>query len=110
MRYLRRTMSLATTVASVIAFAGCTSRTVAPPSTQARLTQALATGSGPLRHAYYACLLNGLAQGLPLAQIQQDCAIQTIDRASKGFGRTQIPDRPEIGVGGHDTTPFDPAS
>lgn len=54
------------------------------------------------QNTFYACLMNGLAQGLPLTQVSDDCAIQlTAPDGSNPSGGFNFPN------GG---SPFDPAS
>ncbi len=63
---------------------------------------------GPLADAFYACLLNGLAQGLSLKQIQDECETKlTLD----GKGGLK-PGRPDAGFSpaGRSSTDYDPAS
>jgi hypothetical protein len=73
-----------------------------------RLNNALKVGGSPLEDTYYACLLNGIEQGLPLDQIRQDCAIEAIDLSSKGYGDTRLPGTPDTGPIRTETEPFDP--
>lgn len=54
-------------------------------------------------HSFYACLANGLAQGLPIKQVSDACAHKLLD-APEGGGVGGIPGP----IGGHD--PFDPGS
>jgi hypothetical protein len=88
-----------------------------PPSYQKAARQRHAeavnvlSAGGPLADSYYACLLNGLAQGLPLSQIKDECAIKLLDEAAKELGA----DVPADGVPGGDIPagrgsdePFDP--
>jgi vacuolar-type H+-ATPase subunit H len=73
------------------------------PPTQTPLKQKLVAGGKFAEHTLYACLLNGLAQGLPIKRASDDCATKLLD-ASEGGGVGGIPGP----IGGHD--PFDPAS
>ena len=72
------------------------------------LKDSLSIGGSPLEDTYYACLLNGLEQGLSLDQIREDCAIEAIDLSSKGFGDTQLPGDPDFYPHARDPEPFDP--
>lgn len=74
------------------------------------LKDSFSIGGSPLEDTYYACLLNGLAQGLSLDQIREDCAIEAIDLSSKGFGDTQLPGAPSTYPHRQDPEPFDPTT
>jgi hypothetical protein len=72
------------------------------------LRDSFSIGGSPLEDTYYACLLNGLEQGLSLDQIREDCAIEAIDLSSRGFGDTQLPGEPDTWPHTPDPEPFDP--
>jgi hypothetical protein len=72
------------------------------------LKDSFSIGGSPLENTYYACLLNGLEQGLSLDQIREDCAIEAIDLSSKGFGDTQLPGAPSTYPHAPDPKDFDP--
>jgi hypothetical protein len=68
----------------------------------------LARGAPYSESSFYACLLNGYEQGLPLAQIQKDCETKLAIDDGKGFGPASAGDL--LGSFGKNSTYFDPAS
>jgi hypothetical protein len=67
------------------------------------VNKALAQGGGFLRDAFYACLLNGYYQGLPLNQIKKECETKLLN-PDKGIDFGPFND-----VIGGNTKPYDPA-
>src|SRR5688572_30178658 len=64
-----------------------------------------------LADSFYACLLNGLAQHLPLKQIQDECEIKLLLEGEKGtvVGVERTP--PTGGLpGAHDPSNYDPST
>jgi hypothetical protein len=61
---------------------------------------------GYLKNAFYTCLLNGLAQHLPLKQIQKDCETRLTFNGEGGLTRKT----PDLGPAGHSKVAFDPAA
>jgi hypothetical protein len=59
-----------------------------------------------LQNAFYACLLNGIAQHLPLQQIQRDCEIKLSFNGVGGLTRTT----PDLSPSTHNKTAYDPAA
>ncbi len=91
---------------AVVAGALLPSLTSAAPS--GKQVVQLLQSRGPLANAFYACLLNGLAQGLPLQQIEEDCEPKLTYDGQGGLGRPQ----PGGGIGspGRSDSQYDPAS
>lgn len=98
-------------LAGVLLVAGCApshQKVQLQKQLYAKTSHTLQQGGPGLQNAYYACLMNGLAQGLPLTQVSDDCATKLTapDGSKPGAG----------GVGGGGITlpnggsPFDPAS
>lgn len=85
------------------------------PSGAAKLRHAqansqLANGGQTAKDIYYACLLNGLAQGLPLAQIKDECAVKLGRTATNGLPGADVPERGVIEIPlKPKTEPFDPS-
>jgi hypothetical protein len=78
----------------------------------AQATSQLANGGQTAKDIYYACLLNGLAQGLPLAQIKDECAVKLGKAATRGLpGADEVPERGVIEIPlKPKTKPFDPSA
>lgn len=74
------------------------------------VAEVLRRGGGPFEDAYWACLMNGVAQGIPLPQIQEDCALESTVAADAGLGRTRLPGTPDTGPVRTDPSDFDPAT
>jgi hypothetical protein len=112
MEQLRIAMILVVAAASVVfGVGGCALN----PSGAAKLPHAqantqLANGGQTAKDIYYACLLNGLAQSLPLAQIKDDCAVKLGNAATKDLPVAQVPKRGvEIPLKSKPDKPFDPS-
>jgi hypothetical protein len=92
--------AIAALIILIFALTGCKQQpNSVPPS---MLKQQLTIGGKLAEDSLYACLLNGLAQGLPITQASDDCATKLLDEPQGG------------GVGGipgliGDQDPFDPA-
>lgn len=95
----------ATAAAVLFAFvlAGCPPQSPTKSPSQAPLKQELVAGGKLAENTLYACLLNGLAQGLPIKRASDECATKLLEE-SGGGGVGGIPGL----IGGRD--PFDPAS
>jgi hypothetical protein len=74
-------------------------------SLAAPLTAAQLLANRGLANAYYACLLNGIAQHLPLKQIQDDCAILFTFNGEKPGGPST-----NMSPFGHPSSALDPAT
>lgn len=99
---MKKILAAAFGVFLVLTIAGC-GRPSAQQKAQA-LNNALAQGGGFLRDPFYACLLNGYYQGLPLAQIKKDCETKLLN-PDKGIDLGPFGD-----LIGTSTKPFDPAT
>ena len=75
------------------------------PPTAAQVSAILQRGAPWAEDTFYACLLNGLAQGLPFKQIQDDCETKLTFQDKGGFGKGDI-----LGPFARGGKPFDPAS
>ena len=91
---------------SLLALGPACARTTQRPSAQ-KVREILAKGGPFAEGSFYACLLNGYEQGLPLKQIQKDCETKLAIDDGKGFGPTTAGDL--LGGFGRQSTYFDPA-
>ncbi len=85
----------------------CTVAQAGPPKTpdSTRLNEILQKASPYAEGSFYACLLNGLQQGLPLSQAQSDCEAKLELDYEKGFGSSF-----DLGPFAHGDRYFDPTS
>jgi hypothetical protein len=91
------------TIALLAAGPACGRAPKSPPSR--KVLEVLARGAPFSESSFYACILNGYAQGLPLKQIEDECETKLLTDDQKGFGVGDI-----VGPFGHQTGSYDPAS
>jgi len=89
----------------MFAFVGCPKPQPAPSQKTVRANGVLTRVGKLAEDSYYACMVNGYLQGLPLAQIYEDCATKLLDDDKNGFGSGPLG---EITAGRSDF--FNPAS
>lgn len=80
----RHCRSAAALLALLALGSACARPTKRPPPERVR--EILAKGSPYSESSFYACLLNGYEQGLPLKQIQKDCETKLAIDDGRGFG------------------------
>lgn len=97
--------ALSLTAIGVFILATCGRNPRRPTSQQVR--EILARGAPFSENSFYACLLNGYEQGLPLKQVQAECETKLGIDNQKGFGPSG---RDIVGSFGRTDTWFDPAS
>jgi hypothetical protein len=85
----------------------CSAAQAGPPKSpnSTRLSEIMQKASPYAEASFFTCLLNGLQQGLPLAQAQTDCEAKLALDYEKGFGSSF-----ELGPFAHGDRYFDPTS